>query len=239
MNLKIPKAVIFDLDDTLYSYQKCHNLALKKVKIKLLNELGIDKQKFNKLYDDANYEVKLKLGRVSSSHNKFLYFKKILEKIGFRPYIFTVLDMEALYWQTFYDNIEPNFGLIEFFENLRLSNIKSGIITNFSAYFQFKKIMYLGIQDYIDHIISSEELGLEKPEPKLFLDMLESLDVDQGETWFVGNNIEEDIIPAKKIMNATTFLILDGSNDNANKSKADFICKNFISINRKLLNLRS
>ena len=239
MNIKIPKAIIFDLDDTLYSYQRCHNLALKKVQMKLAKELNIPEEKFNNLYDQVNKEIKLQLGKVASSHNKFLYFKKILEKIGFRPYIFTALDMETLYWQTFYDNIVPNLGLLDFFETLRLLNIKSGILTNFVAYFQFKKILHLGVQDYIDHLISSEELGVEKPEPKIFTDMLKAIGADLGEVWMIGNSIEEDILPAKEFMKATTFLILDENVKITNKSKADFVCKNFIFINQKLLKLNS
>ena len=33
--LKKPKAIIFDLDDTIYSYRKAHELALNKVQLKL------------------------------------------------------------------------------------------------------------------------------------------------------------------------------------------------------------
>ena len=237
MNITIPKAVIFDLDDTLYSYQLCHGLALKKVKSKLKNEFGITEEIFIKLYDEANKEIKVTLGHVSSSHNKFLYFKKLLEKIGLRPYIRTALDMEALYWQTFFDNMRPFNGLKEFFETLRLLNIKSGIVTNFSAHHQFKKIMHLGIEDYIDHMICSEELGLEKPEPRIFEEMIKALDVGFGEMWMVGNSIKEDIQPAKETIRAKTFLISDKYLKNNNKSKVDFILKDFILINKKLLKL--
>jgi len=235
MNITIPKAVIFDLDDTLYSYELCHDLALKKVQFKLTNEFGIPENKFIQLYTEANKEVKYNLGHVSSSHNKFLYFKKILEKIGFKPYVYTALDIEELYWQTFFDNIEPFNGLRELFETLRLLNIKSGIITNFSAYHQFKKVVHLGIEDYIDHIISSEELGCEKPQPKLFKDMIEILDVGFGEIWMVGNSVKEDIEPAKETIGAKTFLISHKNLQDSEKLKADFVFKDFTFINKKLL----
>tara|TARA_B110000503_G_scaffold125485_1_gene193103 strand:+ start:8049 stop:8768 length:720 start_codon:yes stop_codon:yes gene_type:complete len=235
MNNTLPKAVIFDLDDTLYSYELCHDLALKKVQFKLKNEFGVSENKFIQLYSQANKEVKYNLGRVSSSHNKFLYFKNILEKIGFKPYVYSALAIEELYWQTFFDNIEPFKGLKELFETLRLLNIKSGIITNFSAYHQFKKVVYLGIEDYIDHIISSEELGCEKPQPKLFKDMIEILDVSFGEIWMVGNSVKEDIEPAKETIGAKTFLISHKSLQNSEKLKADFVFKDFNFINKKLL----
>lgn len=237
MTIKIPKAVIFDLDDTLYSYQKCHKLALNRVQLKLKNEFGITKENFFELYNQANKEVKLQLGQVSSSHNKFLYFKKILEKVGFRPYLFIAIDIETLYWQTFYDNMEPKLGLIDFFETLRLMNIKCGILTNFSAYYQFKKIINLGLQDYIDHMISSEEMGVEKPQPQLFKEMISALEVDMGEVWMIGNNLDEDIIPGKDVIKATTFLIADKKNSITKATQLDYVYNNFISINKKLLKL--
>ena len=237
MNITIPKAVIFDLDDTLYSYQICHSLALKKVKYKLKNDFGVAEETFISLYNKANNEVKITLGNVSASHNKFLYFKKILEKIGLKPYIYTALDMEAIYWQTFFDNMLPFNGLRDFFETLRFLNIKSGIITNFSAHHQFKKIMHLGIEDYIDHMICSEELGLEKPQPRLFEEMVNALDVSFGDVWMIGNSIKEDIDPAKETIGADTFLISDKKIKKSKKSKIDFVIKDFILINKKLLKL--
>ena len=58
MILKKPKAIIFDLDDTFYSYKEAHAIALKKVQLKLKNEFGVNEKIFTKYYDLENKNLK-------------------------------------------------------------------------------------------------------------------------------------------------------------------------------------
>lgn len=56
-----------------------------------------------------------------------------------------------------------------------------------------------GLMKYIDFVYSSEEMGRSKPAPDLFLSALEALGCKPGEACMVGDRIDNDIRPAKKL----------------------------------------
>ena len=85
----------------------------------------------------------------------------------FSPYINTAVELENLYWENFYDFMTLLMGL-EFLEDIRLMNISVGIVTNFNSVYQFGKILCLGFEDNIDYLVSSEEVGINKPNQKPF-----------------------------------------------------------------------
>ena len=75
-DIKETKVIIFDLDDTFYSYKEAHAIALKKVQLKLNNEFGVNEKIFTKYYDLENKNLKKFLKTQLHPYNKFLYFKK-------------------------------------------------------------------------------------------------------------------------------------------------------------------
>lgn len=56
-----------------------------------------------------------------------------------------------------------------------------------------------GLMKYIDFVYSSEEMGRSKPAPDLFLSALDALGCAPDEAVMVGDRIDNDIRPAKKL----------------------------------------
>lgn len=56
-----------------------------------------------------------------------------------------------------------------------------------------------GLMKYIDFVYSSEEMGRSKPAPDLFLSALDTLGCAPGEACMVGDRIDNDIRPAKRL----------------------------------------
>ena len=54
-----------------------------------------------------------------------------------------------------------------------------------------------GFDQYFDLIICSRDMGLRKPNPKIFKYVLEKLEVKPSEAVHVGNSVEEDMIGAR------------------------------------------
>lgn len=88
-------------------------------------------------------------------------------------------------WQPFSDTIE----ILEY-----LKDIRKGIITNGSIKQQNEKIDKLGIRDYFDCILISEEVGISKPDVRLFQRACEELNCQPNECFFVGDSWESDVI---------------------------------------------
>ena len=80
------------------------------------------------------------------------------------------------------------------------------IITDLTSQIQFRKIIYLGIDQYIDFIVTSEEAGAEKPNEKPFKLALSKISSNPNDVWMVGDNYGKDIVGAKQALGAVTFL---------------------------------
>ena len=57
----------------------------------------------------------------------------------------------------------------------------------------------MGIADFVDVLVTSEEVGEEKPGKKMFSLVLEKLNMSSVEVLMVGNNVERDIKGAESL----------------------------------------
>ena len=162
------KAVIFDLDNTLYDYDECNAPAMEKIAAVGAELFGCDKQKFLTTYDAAKTEVKRHFDpKNAAQHSRVFYIQKAAELSGVSP-VGTLLPLYAAYWDTFIDAMRPYEGAAEFLRVLKENGIKTAICTDMTAYIQFRKIEKLGFASLIDAIVTSEEAGAEKPFPVNF-----------------------------------------------------------------------
>tara|TARA_Y100000034_G_C6637539_1_gene278583 strand:- start:310 stop:591 length:282 start_codon:yes stop_codon:yes gene_type:complete len=74
------KAVLFDLDNTLYDFDTPHKKSLREVHKVLRKHIKINFNKFLKLYDLSRREIQRELSGIASSHNRVLYFQRLIEK---------------------------------------------------------------------------------------------------------------------------------------------------------------
>ena len=72
-----------------------------------------------------------------------------------------------------------------------------GLVTNGPAETQRRKIDVLGLARLVDFAVVSGELGVEKPDPRIFAEALRLGDATAGETVFVGDSAEHDIAGAR------------------------------------------
>ena len=75
---------------------------------------------------------------------------------------------------------------------------KLGIIANQSPGTQ-ERLDKWGIGQYFDVVMASAEAGCAKPDPKLFTMALDEAGCEPGEAFMVGDRLDNDIIPAKKL----------------------------------------
>lgn len=220
------KAVIFDLDDTLY-YEKDY-------------VLGAFKDVCLYLSDKYNKEVKKLYKRCI----------EILEEHG-RGKIFNILCEENYIEEdinnlvNIYRNSKPNLELypdvIEFIKHIKNYNINTGIITDGCANVQWNKIKVLGLKNIIDKIIVTDDYGLgySKPHIRSYMDIISFFNVKPCECIYVGDNPSKDFIGAKKIGIKTVRIIREkGDHINDiynNKYEAELIVKNFDEIYEKLI----
>ena len=188
------KGIIFDLDNTLYDYDRCHNFSIEIV-------FDYIKNKYNKIcdgvYNKVSNELKNEVGPTASSHNKSIYFKHLLENLTISLSVLPII--EELYWNNFYKHMVCYTGVREFIEWNKKQGKKIGVLTDYETQYQIVKLKQLGILDYIDVIVTSEEVGIEKPSVQMFQTILHKLKLQPENVIMIGDNYKKDIEGANRM----------------------------------------
>ena len=77
------------------------------------------------------------------------------------------------------------------------ARIPLALITNGASDSQRDKLAALGIGHWFETIVISGEVGLAKPDPRIFEVALEALAVERDAVWHVGDNLASDVTGAK------------------------------------------
>jgi putative hydrolase of the HAD superfamily len=194
-----PEAVIFDTDNTLYPYEPAHKAATESVVKKAINIFGVSESEFTQAFESSRAEVKNRLGNTASSHSRLLYFQKTIEHLGMGTRILTTLDFEQTYWRTFLANAKLFSGVIDFLQLLKDKGIRTANITDLTAQIQFRKMVYFGLDEYFDYVVTSEEAGCDKPDSRPFEIALDKLDIPAQKIWMIGDDQDSDMIGAERM----------------------------------------
>ena len=185
------KAVIFDLDNTLYNFDAANEFGIRALAAYTEPVFGWDYPRMKDLYEESREKLTERMGDVGSAHNRLLRFQNLLEekKLPLHPH---ALEMAKAYWRGVLDNMEPSPGAREIMEELRRMGVRIGLGTDMTAYMQYEKLIRLGLMEYMDFIVSSEEAGTDKPGNAFFMLCARKAGCLPGECLFIGDNIVRD-----------------------------------------------
>ncbi|WP_022794548.1 HAD family hydrolase [Marinococcus halotolerans] len=180
-------AVLFDLDQTLLDKQQTLSLFAEYQHEHFALHRYAYLQTFKDIFISLNNQLLPKtvvyqeIGRQCGIPKKFL--EQLLQNLN-----------------ECYPKFSEGFpGLHHMLAALHKKNYKIGIVTNGRDFYQRNKITSLAIQQYLDLIVTSGQLNLRKPDPKVFQYALDYLRVQAANTVFIGDHPEADIFPAKKL----------------------------------------
>ncbi len=167
------KAVLIDLDNTLYAYAPCHRAALAKAHACYRRLAQGDArlksfQAFRRAYERAKAVVKRRTGRQAASHSRLLYFQAMLEAPGNGGHFGKALALERVYWSAFLKKMKRSSWVLPFLKRAKAAGKRVVVVTDLTTEIQLRKIVRLGLAKWIDAVASSEEAGAEKPDPRLF-----------------------------------------------------------------------
>ncbi len=195
------KLVGFDLDDCLFDSTGLSQRArIKGIDTMISLGLKIERQKALILIQEIVDEY----GSNSSKHYDYFIRRLTLYEnyaITFNEQVRYITAAVMAYHAQKIKHIQLYDDVLKCLEKLKKSSNKTAIITDGIPIKQYEKILRLGIDDLIDLVVISDEIGIRKPNPELFSYCLKKFKVKGHETIYVGDNIYKDIIPAnfKKI----------------------------------------
>lgn len=236
----LPDAILFDTDNTLYPYDPAHHEAMLAVREKVTRTFSIEGEAFDKAYSQARRQVKERLHHTAASHNRLLYFQRMLEIIGLGSQVMLALDFEQTYWRTFLSHAVLFDGVKELLDDLRLLGIPTAIVTDLTAQIQFRKVVYFGLDHCFDYIVTSEEAGFDKPHEAPFQIAIEKMRPKGDCIWMIGDNPRNDIQGAREKINAVTLQKLhEGVELGTGAQCPDATFREFSDLRRLLANMVS
>ncbi|MCM4151805.1 noncanonical pyrimidine nucleotidase, YjjG family [Arenibacter sp. N53] len=190
--------IFFDLDHTLWDFEK--NSALTFQKILLRNSVSVDLKDFLEVYIPINFEFwkYYREGKISKEELRFQRLKITFDTLGYtisKELIFILSDQYIENLSSF-NHLLPN--TTEVLDYLK-PNYKLHIITNGFQEIQDKKLQSSKIHNYFDHIINSEMAGVKKPNPKIFELALSKAKVLPHKSLMIGDSLEADILGARAV----------------------------------------
>lgn len=189
------KTVIFDVDNTLYDFDRAHARAYAALAEYAEAELGLSGEVFVRKLKETGAGLQKYMGDVAAVHNRTIRYQNMLEDNGF-PLHPHVLRMDGLYWDTLIREAVPSPGASEALRGLKGMGLRIGIGTDMTARMQFRKLTALGLMPYIDFLVSSEEAGAEKPSARFFSRCVTKAGCAASECLFVGDSLKKDVLGA-------------------------------------------
>ena len=184
--------IFFDLDHTLWDFDKNSVLAFEKIFIQ--SHPTINSQTFTEIYAPIN-QACWKLYQVDKITHEELRYNRL--KQSFDAINYLISDEEIHKISNDYINFLPNYnqlfdGAIEILEYLK-PKYNLHIITNGFAEVQSKKIANSGLGNYFKTITNSEMAGVKKPNPKIFEFALSLANANLENSIMIGDCIDADV----------------------------------------------
>ncbi|MDO5825390.1 MAG: haloacid dehalogenase [Methanosphaera sp. rholeuAM130] len=182
------RAVFFDMDDTLYDTSGFAAIA-RRAAVKAMVHNGLqcsEEEGYSRLMDIVKDK--------GSNYDK--HFNILTKEVNGNEDPLVIVNGIITYHNTKFAmlKLEPEcFSILLY---LKSKDYKVGLITNGKQLKQWEKLVRLGLYPFFDDVVTSESVGVEKPNPEIYEIAMERLDVTAGTSLMIGNSFETDIMGA-------------------------------------------
>ncbi|MBT8236320.1 MAG: YjjG family noncanonical pyrimidine nucleotidase [Bacteroidia bacterium] len=190
--------IFFDLDHTLWDFEKNSKLTFEKIFAD--HEVAVNLQDFLHIYVPLNlaYWKMYRENRISKPDLRYQRLRRTFDALdfGIEDHLINTLSKEYIAYLSSYNHLISNS--VEVLEYL-YPGYNLHIITNGFQEIQHKKLQNARIEHYFDIIVNSEMAGVKKPNPRIFMLALETAKVRPEKALMIGDNLEADILGAQAV----------------------------------------
>ncbi len=188
------RAVLFDIDDTLFSTTAFAQRARQNA-VRAMVEAGLELPE-----EQVMRELEEVIAEFSSNYDH--HFDKLLqrlrpESLARRNPAMVVAAGVVAYHDTKFKELAPFDDVYPLLTDLNAAGIITGVVTHGWTAKQAEKLVRLGLVPYLDPraIFISDQIGISKPNPKLYQVALKDLRLPASDVMYVGDNVEHDVAP--------------------------------------------
>jgi putative hydrolase of the HAD superfamily len=186
------KHIFFDLDHTLWDFEKNSNLTFKQ--LFSTHKIELELEDFLAVYSPINFDYwkNYREERVSKEDLRYGRLRDSFDALNFAISDQLIHQLSIDYIEELPNNNHLFDGVFELLDYLQ-PKYRLHIITNGFEEVQNLKLEKSGISKYFNEIITSESVGVKKPNPKVFNYALAQARATAANSVMVGDNLEADI----------------------------------------------
>jgi len=198
MKKELIKHIFFDLDHTLWDFDR--NSALAFAKIFDEYKLSIDLTNFLEVYQPINFQYWkwFREGMVTKKQLRYGRFKKCFDALGVAVNDQFIDQLSEDYIRYLPDNNYLFEGTVDILNYLN-PRYNMHIITNGFEEVQYTKLKRSKISHFFDSVTTSEEAGVKKPHPLIFENAMNKVNAIPEDSVMIGDTYEADILGAHKV----------------------------------------
>lgn len=193
----MPRAVLFDLDDTLFDHQGGARAALQAVQA---CHTCFDRVRFedlerahSRVLEELHLEVMA--GRVGLDDARRERFRRLLTRAGAEG-TWEESDRAATAYRERYLATRRAIAGAAAVLRMVKARARVGIVSNNLLQEQQDKLRVCGLDTFIDVLVVSEEAGISKPDPGIFDLALDRLECEAADAVMIGDSWTADILGA-------------------------------------------
>ena len=192
------RTILFDVDDTLFSTTE-FALRARTNAVRAMVAAGLSFPE-----DAVARELDEVIAEFSSNYDH--HFDKLIQRLspgglpGTNPALVVAAGVVA-YHDTKFRELEPYDDVRPLLTSLSEAGIQTGVVTHGWTTKQAEKLVRLGLMEAFDPcaVFISDQIGISKPNPKLYGRVLEDLGRTASEVMYVGDNPAHDIAPPQSL----------------------------------------
>lgn len=172
------KAVIYDIDDTLYDLNSLFGGAEEALCREASSRFSVPPETFRTVFRDTMKEIRCNIPeevrsltgsgiQIATEHDRLVRVSLALNHFGF-PLFPHSLELYEVYWNYVLDHMVNEPYILPTLQELRRRGYIIGIGSNMTSRIQYLKVQKTGAGPYVDFMVVSEETVVDKPDPRFF-----------------------------------------------------------------------
>lgn len=196
------RTVLFDLDDTLFDHRYARLAAMQAMRVAHPPLSQFPVARLDRTYERILMEIhfsKVLTGEISLEESRSIRMTRFLAELGVEFGPAEVRRLRRVRQAAYLRHRRAVPGAIALLRFLRASGTTVGVATNNLRSEQEEKLRVTDLNDWVDFLVCSEQVGVVKPDPRIFRAALAEGSAEPDTAVMVGDSWESDVVGATQV----------------------------------------